>query len=77
MNMEKELRKKEKELKIIKDILTETLIISQLKYLTYLNEQRKLEQEIEQLKEIINKPKIIKTWIDVEGGWKKRVYKNE
>ena len=77
MNMEKELRKKEKELETIKNILTETLIISQLKYLTYSDEQRKLEQEIEQLKEIINKPKIIKTWVDVEGGWKKRVYKNE
>ena len=53
MNMEKELRKKEKELETIKNILTETLIISQLKYLTYSDEQKRLEQEIEQLKEII------------------------
>ena len=77
MNIEKELKKKEKELKIVENIVTETLILSQQKYLRYLDEQTKLREEIEQLKEHINKPKTIKTWINLEGGWRKRVYKNE
>lgn len=76
MNIEKELKNKEKELTIINNIITETLIISQEKYLDYLEEKGKLENQIKQLKEQINKPKNEKIWI-VEGEWSKRVYKNE
>ena len=76
MNIEKELNNKEKELTIINNIITETLILSQEKYLEYLEEKRQLEDQIKQLKEHINKPKNEKIWI-VEGEWSKRVYKNE
>ena len=55
MNIEKELKNKEKELTIINNIITETLIISQEKYLEYLEEKRKLEDQIKQLKEHIKK----------------------
>ena len=76
MNIEKELNNKEKELTIINNIITETLILSQEKYLEYLEEKRQLEDQIKQLKEHINKPKNEKIWI-VEGEWSKRIYKNE
>ena len=76
MNIEKELKNKEKELTIINNIITETLILSQEKYLEYLEEKRQLEDQIKQLKEHINKPKNEKIWI-VEGEWSKRIYKNE
>lgn len=77
MNGEKELKKKAKELKIIDNIIIETLILSQQKYDEYINEKRRLENELNQLKENIDKPKIIKTWKEKEDGWRQRIYKYE
>lgn len=75
MNISKEIDKKEKELKQIKSIIEENLIVSQLKYIEYISKQEEIENEIKTLRERTKEPR--KEWIILEGGWRKRVYKNE
>lgn len=76
MNLEKEITVKEKKLQILKERLETEIIISQLKYYEYKEEQNKLENEIYTLKEIMKKDKQ-KEWIYLENNWRKRIYKDE
>lgn len=76
MNLEKEITVKEKKLQMLKERLETEIIISQLKYYEYKEEQNKLENEIYTLKEVMKKDKQ-KEWIYLENNWRKRIYKDE
>lgn len=78
MNIQEKLENKKQKLQKIKNVLQEG-IYSQVKYLEYSEKEIKLENDIKELENIIEKEekKMRKIWIDMGNGWKKRINKPE